>query len=68
MKKYAIYIHLITYHSLDEFEVVGHHVLEVVSDKHSSHVQLDLRTPLGVGSEHVWWGRLWHMTNNMTVM
>lgn len=29
-----------THHTLDEVEVLGHHVMEVISDEHSAHKQL----------------------------
>ena len=46
------------YHSPDEVQVLGHHVLKVISDKHTSYIQLDLVRGLGVVGEHVGGGGL----------
>lgn len=29
-----------THHTLDEVEVLGHHIMEVIGDEHSAHKQL----------------------------
>lgn len=43
MKSYLLFFFFNTYNTFNEVKIFGHHVMEVISDEHSSNIQLNYR-------------------------